>query len=236
MKGVRNMNPWRSISLIPPYIAEGDEEQIRRYNNLTGDKDRQVILDSIPEPFIGNPESARLVLLGLNPGHSDADSEWHSRQDFRNAMIDNLHNKSRRASYPFYPLNPAFKGNGAGRWWRPRTQELQDRSGLDTEAFAKRVLVIEWFPYHTRKSPSQSKSVCGASGYICDSQNYSVNLARELLDKSVLVVGMRSRKLWARADERFGRIPYLTNPQSGYISSGNNEQGVFDQMVKALSA
>jgi len=228
-------NPWLKLGQEPPYILGTDEKQIRHYNDLVGNNERKVIPKSIPEPFIGNPKTAKLVLLSLNPGHSHTDAEWHSRRDFKRAMFDNL--QQRPQQYPFYPLNPQFKGNGAGEWWRPRTLELQRESALDIKTFAERLLVIEWFPYHTVRSPARSKSIGGSTGRICESQCYSFQLAKDMSQKDgVVVVGMRSRRLWAEVDGVFEKIAYLKNPQCGYLSRGNTDPALFSRMVKALNA
>jgi len=228
-------NPWLKLGQEVPYILRSDDQQIRSYNELVRNKEKEVISSSIAEPFIGNPDTARLVLLSLNPGHSEKDTEWHKKEDFKRAMFANLQHEPQ--PYPFYPLNPQFNGNGAGEWWRPRTLELQRESGLKPETFAERLLVIEWFPYHTMRSPVRSRSICGTTGRICESQRYSFQLAKDMSQKrGVLVVGMRSRRLWAEADGDLGRIPYLNNPQCGYVSRGNTDPTLFRQMITVLSA
>jgi hypothetical protein len=227
-------NPWLNLrDSEGSHIAEIDRDSIDRYNILVGNKERKVIDKSIPEPFIGDPNSAKLILLSLNPGHSEKDLDWHNYEKFRNAMLSNL--EGRNQEYPFYPLNPAFEGSGAGEWWQPRTLELKRESGLNDEAFARKLLVIEWFPYHTEKAPARTKRICGSTGRICASQEYSFQLAKQMLDrKGAKVVGMRSKKQWIEADARFGTVPFLKNPQCGYISRGNTEDGLFDEMVKVL--
>ena len=106
--------------------------------------------------------------------------------------------------------------------------ELQNESGLDDRTFAER-LVIEWFPYHSERSGLR-KPVS-----VCESQKYSFQLAKQMLGKKgVEVVGMRSRKHWAEVDPRFGEVRFLKNPQCGYVTRGNTEGNLFDEMVKAL--
>lgn len=218
-------NPWlRLCSSEGSYVLDMDCKDIVRYNESVRDETKKVIEKSIPEPFIGNPESARIVLLNLNPGHSEDDEKDHRNPEFQKAMFLNLQHKLEE--YPFYPLNPAFKETGAGRWWRKRTRKLKMESGLDDHAFAERLLVIEWFPYHSEKSGLPRKRVC-------ESQEYSFWLAKEMLEKK-LVVRMRSEKHWVEVDRRFGEVPSLKNAQCGHISRGNTEGSLFDRILKAL--
>lgn len=217
-------NPWWKLGDKAPFVLGIDRSDIERYNTSVRTPDAKVVTESIPEPFIGNPDSARVVLLSLNPGHSEDDQKWHSNPEFQRAMRHNLCHESQE--YPFYPMNPEFASSGAAKWWGPRTRELREASGLDPRAFSERLLVIEWFPYHSKKSALRTKR-------ICESQQYSFDRAKKMLDKK-LVVRMRSRKHWAEVDPRFGRIPSLKNPQCGYISSGNCEGDLFEQIVKAM--
>jgi hypothetical protein len=193
---LRVQNPWLKLPGESDYILEIDRESIKRYNESRRREDRRVNLKSVPEPFIGNPESARVVLLSLNPGDSEDDLKAHSNHEFKKALFHNLSGESQ--NYPFYPLNPEFSWTGAGKWWLSRTRELRE-AGLNDATIAERLFVIEWFPYHSRKSEFPNKRVC-------ESQYYSFHLAKEMLEEKKLVVGMRSRKKWIEVDQRFGEV------------------------------
>ncbi len=220
-------NPW--LKLLPSEgtnVLDMDREAIDSYNDSVRNPEAKVILASIPEPFIGNPESARVVLLNLNPGHSEKDEKDHRGAELQEAMLHNLRHESQE--YPFYPLNPAFKGTGVEKWWSPILRKLQTESGLDTLTIARGLLVIEWFPYHSKKSALPAKLVC-------ESQKYSFQLARNMLEKhSAVGVGMRSMDHWVKADRWFGSVPFLKNRQRPWISRGNMDEGLFDRIVEAL--
>lgn len=222
-------NPWRELGLdtsVAPYVLKNDCEYIKCHNE-SARPEHKIMVNSIPEPFIGNPETAKLVLLNLNPGHGETDDKDHLRPEIKKAMFYNLHHFGSQ-EYPFYPLNPAFDGTGVANWWRPRLRKLQREAGLDTPMLAKRLLVIEWFPYHSKNSGLRKERKC-------ESQNYSFQLAKQMLEeRGVQVVGMRSKKFWVEADPIFGQIPFLKNPRCGYVGRGNMELGVFDRIVKAL--
>lgn len=82
-------NPWSEMSSEAPYVLEMDKGQIRDFDSRQKSHAR-LVLESIPEPFIGNPETARVVLLLLNPGHSDDDPDAHRNLQFKNALFRNL--------------------------------------------------------------------------------------------------------------------------------------------------
>jgi hypothetical protein len=128
-------------------------------------------VESIPEPFIGNPDSATVVLLSGNPYDSVEDPATHKIPAFRNAMRSNL---CRQPGSDFYPLNPDFRQTPCGVWWRKCLKELL--AELSAETLAKKMLVVEWFPYHSKNGKALPKKPV-------PSQLYSFQLAKEMLDR-----------------------------------------------------
>jgi len=77
-------NPWKGlISESDSLILPQDSVAIHRYNNLQRNAETIIATELVPEPFIGNPQTARLVLLGLNPGLSETDARNHRDAGFR---------------------------------------------------------------------------------------------------------------------------------------------------------
>jgi hypothetical protein len=217
-------NPWLELNAeSEQYLLEMDRDEILRFNTRVHPECR-IVLDSIPEPFIGNPESARVVLLLLNPGHVDSDRESHRVKTFKRSLIQNLHHQPQ--DYPFYPLNPLFESTGSAKWWLPRTRELLRESGLDRATLARRLLAIEWFPYHSRNSVLARQP-------LCESQEYTFQIAREML-RTKFVLVMRSVNHWANVDVDFLGVPRLKIPRSCYISKGNMDGGLFDELLRKL--
>lgn len=215
-------NPWSELPAQSPYVLDIDRTSLDKYNTLHNNH-KKIIFESVPEPFIGNPQSARVVLLNLNPGHSEDDAKAHSDADFRGAMMCNLRHEVQDC--PFYGLNPKFAWTGCGIWWRTRTRRLHE-AGLSWEAISNGLLVIEWFPYHSKRAGLPIKPVC-------PSQKYSFQLATEMLASKV-VVGMRSKKRWLKAVPAMQNVPFLESPQSPYISPANTGTELFQRIVEAL--
>lgn len=224
-------NPWLDLDRNPSggsYILEMDRAFIRQYNEkCAGRPEKTIMVKSIPEPFIGCAESARLVLLNLNPGHSKHDEEQHRGLELKEAIFRNLRGECQE--YPFYPLNPAFAQTGVGKWWCDRTDKLRKASGLTAPQFSKKLLVIEWFPYHSTKCGLGEKTDCGGS------QRFSHQLAKQMLNKAgVLVLGMKAKNRWVNVDPSFQQVPFLNSLQNASITRGNMKPGLFDSIVNAL--
>ncbi|HEX4038573.1 MAG TPA: hypothetical protein VHX37_10985 [Acidobacteriaceae bacterium] len=219
-------NPWESLTFDGgSYLLETDRASIEIFNKQQRDEDRRVVASAIPEPFIGDPSQAKVVLLGLSPGYS-VNNLSHSWADFRDGMFLNL--RHGKQDFPFYPLNPAFRETGAGQWWRKIVGRLRSESGLHESTFAKRLMVIEWFPYPSRRAALPVAK-------ICDSQEYTFDLAARMLKKEgVVVVGMRSRAHWVGASSEFRQVPFLVNKQRPFVTRGNMEGGLFDRILEAM--
>ena len=115
--------------------SDVDREQIKRYNSVQVEG-AKLVLESVPEPFIGNPRLAKVVLLLLNPGHKPEDRDAHCDPVFKAALFRNLQQEAQ--DYPFYPLNPALSWTPSAKWWTQRLRDLKASSGLSCRrAFRK---------------------------------------------------------------------------------------------------
>lgn len=216
-------NPWLNLPATAPYVLTIDREHIDKHNHACR-TDTQIITGSFPQPFIGDPARARVVLLALNPGHSDLDEQDHqANEDFRHDMRLNLRHEL--GEHPFYPLNPKFLRTGAGKWWMTATKALQE-AGISIPTLAERLMVIEWLPYHSLRFAMPKK--------LLPSQEYSFNLAKQMMGNNKLIVRMRSRKQWTGVHPDFERMSALSNPRCAHISRGNTKEDLFDRILAAL--
>jgi hypothetical protein len=223
-------NPWLRLNFSgPSYVLDADRDHVQHHNdNPRLHPEHRLMLDAIPEPFIGDPTTARVVLLGLNPGHDGTVPVTHGRAEIKAAIFRNLRHEHRE--YPFYAFDPVFRDTGVAEWWRKYTRALQREAGLDDRTLAQRLLVIEWLPYASTRFRLRSNAVW-------ESQKYSFHLAQRMLVKQgVQVIGMRSRALWLRAIPELIRVPFLRNPQNPCISGGNMERDAYDRVIQALTA
>jgi hypothetical protein len=217
-------NPWLDLPDQNPYVLELDKPSIARYSSrFVGDG--SINTESIPEPFIGNPGTATVLLLNLNPGDSPDDVKIHQHPAFRKAMFTNLRHAEQE--YPFYALDPELDWSPCAVWWNKALGNLLREKGLDRTTISQRLCVIEWFPYHSRRGRHLPLT------QVCPSQSYSFDLAQQSLGGKLIIL-MRSLRRWANVDPRFAQIPHLNNPMCSVISRNNTPEGVYDQVVEAL--
>lgn len=221
------INPWINMDESgPDYYLPSDFEFIQKFNAYHQDNAQfQIRLDSIPEPYIGNPHTAKIVLLLLNPGHSDEDILWQRKADFRHSLFNNLRHQAN--DYPFYLLDPRFRESGGGQWWRKKLSPLLKI--YDEKQLSQHILAIQWFPYHSVKySRKPLKS-------LLTSQQYSHWLTQKLIDQGKEIVVMRSLSMWKEV-VRFRENPIvLKNPRNPVISIANLGSENFNRLSQILS-
>ena len=72
-------NPWEDEDIESKtegreeFVAQVDRKAIDDYRKKITAPKQQLLLDVLPEPFIGDPATAALVALQLNPGASPKD-------------------------------------------------------------------------------------------------------------------------------------------------------------------
>ena len=216
-------NPWRKLSEVDPFVFDDDMEEIRRLNKNRSDEDTSIQMHLLPEPYIGNPHKAKVVLLNLNPGYDSNDYQWHVRPDFKTSVRRNLLHEEQ--DFPFYLLHPDFKESPGGQWWRKRLRHLLEKCGEQT--IAQKLCVIEWFPYH-------SKQASFPSWFSCKSQAYSHWLVQTALRRNAFILLMRARRLWKTVLPELKDVPSLKNPRCAYVNPGNMEDDTYKRICDAL--
>ena len=222
-------NPWLDLPSSPPYVLPCDREslgQLMEKLNARGVGDYAINLNSLPEPFIGKSDSATVLLLSLNPGNDPKDQIAHRDPAFREALRCNLRHGIQ--DHPFYALRPALEWTGCGHYWTSHVRWLLEHPELDRSCIAERLWVVDWFPYHSKKSGVPAKA-------ILPSQQYGFEMVRKAIGKK-LIVGLRAKRLWGEVDPRLADVPYLRSWQASHLSPKNCGEKVFNQIVEALKS
>ena len=214
-------NPWLDLPHTSPFVLADDMEAIEAFNTTATDAVR-IHVELLPEPFLGDPH-APIVLLGLNPGFSPEDIPHHSDPTFAHLLRLNIaHGQS---DFPFYLLNPRIAGPGQ-KWWERRLSRLLEVAPRET--IAKKLLNIEYFPYHSDRFAHHRLRVA--------SQDYGFFLVREAVHRGALVILMRGHRLWFSAVPElatYGRLFTLRSVQNTTISRKNCPEG-FEEVLAVL--
>lgn len=228
-------NPWLDLPESPPYVLPSDAGAVERFNAglKAGQEAFKIQVDSvIPEPFVGDPRTASVVVLLLNAGYKSVDDAAHADPAFLAALHKNLRHEP--TDFPFYFLDPEFKDTPGGAWWRARLRWLIADTSL--EQVAHRLACVEWFTY---------KSTSFKTGCRVPSQRYGHALVADTLARGALVVPLRARKVWEQSVPALARQRHditTASQQSVYLSPGNLKLNgaktpeAYDLLVNALGS
>ncbi|MFX1520555.1 MAG: hypothetical protein ACFFCD_11610 [Promethearchaeota archaeon] len=225
-------NPWLDLPTDkPPYCLPEDLPIISEFNKQVEEK-HLIRIDGLPEAYIGSTRDPRVVLLNLNPGWSPEDHKHFVLPDFRNAVLENLHNTLEE--YPFYHLNPKFHFTGGAKWWSQKLRYLINEVGRET--VANHVIVLEYFPYPSLRYKAVSNRIKKKFGIqLLQGQKYTIYLLKKFLNlKNTIFVGMRSIKKWMEiVPELEGKIITVKNFQNPVISPRNLPND-FSRLIEVL--
>jgi hypothetical protein len=96
------------------------------------------------------------------------------------------------------------------------------------EALSKRLLCLEFFPYHSQRFDRTTPRV--------SSQGYTFALLRDAIARDAVIIVMRARDLWLNAVAGLGyaQVFQLNSTQAVYITPNNCPDG-YAPIVKRLS-
>lgn len=193
-------NPWPRLPTNGRKVLAEDRPFVEAFNATQeqyrdGDRFR-LHLDPMPEPFLGNPRTARVVLLQLNPGFIPADCDAHGDWRFRQAARRNL---AHAADPPMFLLDPRFAATPGGRWWRGTINRLSRAvmeclgcsEGDARHHVAQRLLVVEFHGYHSNRFRPIPVTL--------PSQQYGFHLVQRAIERNLIVIVARGVRLWTIA-------------------------------------
>lgn len=212
-------NPWSELPRRPPYVLPADAEIIARHPKNA----RNLHLELLPLPFIGNPAATRVLLLNTNPGFSLHDIIDEQNLDFAQEAKASLVFASKLG---FHLLDPAFSQSSGARWWKTKLAALT--SAVQLPNVLQHVACVEWFPYHSE--------YFHYLGELLPSQQFSFDLVREAVIKGTTTVVMRAYKKWVEAvPELASSDPIrLRNPQNVSVSPGNMQASEWTRLTRQL--
>jgi hypothetical protein len=206
------MNPWEDLPTDAPFVLPSDREAVTEYQGRVRKPEHRLALDTLPEPWVGNPHTATVVVLQLNPGYKpEEDDPLHARADYLEVVRRSLTHQP--LDIPFHYLDPRFTESGGAGWCRRRNHWAVDRLGA--HMVGSHLAQLEWFPYRSTRAGRLPG---------LPSQHYSVELLREALDRRAVVIATRKIVEWEKAVPELVRYPLrlgTASVQNLALSPGN---------------
>ena len=230
---IRKLNPWRGLPTTGDFVLPQEKAYIEAYNAEQAKPENRVRLEIPPDPFVGSPDTARVLLLTKSPSWDERNiADYEDNPAYAQAMHQNL--QFENEDYPFYYLNPAFAHTSGYQWWFPKLRELieacQERLGAEEAQalVAKRVMTVAYFPYHVEKYVGTVQNM--------PSQKYSFGLVGALAQGGIPVVIQSHGKLWLKQmPSGHGTVITTNSAQSNFISRRNLPEGEFEKLLDLLT-
>ncbi|MGV0396434.1 hypothetical protein ACUY3K_10120 [Corynebacterium uberis] len=256
-------NPWANL-VLPAHIGsekivadcDPSDPNFRELAHRLRSPEKALRLDLPPEPFIGNINTARVLILTTNPGFSEADYQTWEHQELRDAYEENIHSGAEAGGFYFY-ASPKLLGTSSARWHAQAhnhiLQEIAKKlnlkaasvSALDSASQQRvlkvayeRIMHVDFFPYHSKKSCSLIER------RVLKSQEYQFHLVECAKARGIPIIVVRPYKAWYEAVESIKNV--VDQPQNSFVFGGGkvlltpqaidrvNGDGAFGKIAEAV--
>lgn len=244
----RNDNKW--------YVCENDRDVVGQFNiqcAIAKQFDYQIITNTPPEPWRGNPFEANLIILSLNPGYDpninmSLANLLQSNEMVRKELVEFRAKTLRLEAESFMPKKEdkepisCFEAEDmlSGWYWTTKFKELRRASEIEEYEFYKRVAVIEFHGYSSKRYHEWF----GNQPKYLKSQKFNRSLIRYIVEnrrEEVCFLVLRSWRLWkgllgenfiAKNKELFQINDH--NPRCQYLTENNLTPNVWERIITAI--
>lgn len=223
-------NPWLEMAnntARENFVIKEEQAIISKFNERVRDE-YKIHASIFPAPFMGNVESATVIILMLNPGY-DKDEDVDGTKYYQTYIDWWMQQIQHKLPYPELPLfclekNYILKSD----YWFKKLKPLIDIT--TDEIVATKIAKVQFFPYHSIKYKSLYKRLLKEENFdsYLPSQEYNFALVRRAIDRGALIVIPRSKKYWFEAIPElstYKNILFTKNYRNPILSENN--LGVF---------
>lgn len=237
------------FSEVKTYVYPGDEEMIEKFND-TASEETRFRINTAPFPFQGNPLTANVIILSLNPGYIPRVNEYfakilsHYPQLWEMVMIFLRRNLRLEDDWIMPRPEESLEGhptsqdayNMLGDWYWYDILSKWEKDGLPIEEIASKVAIIQNIAYHSEKAKELPK------GVLLPSQLFIKKMIRHIAytKKTLFVVPRAVRKwenllgpIWTRLKDE-GRIIIGRNPINQHLTEKNLGTENYQKIINHL--
>lgn len=257
---LRKANPWKRIA--EEYEKRGykdyrdtvhpdDKPVVDEYNKTAKDEHR-LQLHLPPEPFWGNPLTAEVAILMLNPGYVELCNELYNdlhedeKKMFIKAKCSTLSIQDKWCVPNGDDMDPDLADilNRIGEYyWTGKTGDGGKLGKLFKEfpCANKKIAIIQLLGYHSKRYKAVPKKLLEGK-FLFPTQEYAIRLVRYLIKQDKLIIIARGKRIWyecipelANYEEK-GKVVFLKNYRNTTISPGNCNDGDWEKITTALKS
>lgn len=226
-------NPWQDLPVTAPFVLPEDKPFVDAFNEIckrSGDSNHELHFELPPSPFTGFHDAPLVVLLA-NPLWVESSIHEQTQPEFFNQLLDGITAVNGTA---FWPILDDVATTQAGKWWRPKIENLKEIVGTQTyNELAQKILAIDLHGYHSSK---------WSAPYVnFPSQAFTFQLVREIVQRgeATIIVARCWRQWYAAIPELISYEPQvarLNSSQSAFLSRNNMSELDFQKVERALTS
>ena len=276
---LKALNPWNEVAnMINPeekdclfrdenkewYVYSEDKERITEFNKNCKEGDTDLIITNTPpEPWRGNPLTANLIILTLNPGYDPNINKSLANliQSVDNVRKELVTFRKRTLQLEAASMMPEIDHTEkpisckeaedmlSGWYWTKNLKALREQSELSENEFWKRIAVIEFHGYSSTTC-NKRFPLCGKDSSVLKSQSFNKDLIEYIVNNrgsEVRFLIVRAKKQWVDflgniynenlflSKENKGRSPSVTKKNlAEKDKDGQIEKDIFEEIKKAV--
>ena len=230
-------NPWIEFveKLDDANLVIKEEQVVIEKFNQNATDTFKVHSEIMPAPFMGNVQTAPIVLLMLNPGYDQEEELKGYYKEYKSFWKNEIQHIQSIPELPLFCLDEQYINYS--NYWGKKLKPLT--SITSKEKVAKNICKIQFFPYHSKKFKAISKKILDKEGFenYLPSQKYNFHLVNEAMRRNAIIIILRSRIMWFKAIPELKEYKNLhfTNSYLNTILSEGNLSETFPKIVNILN-
>lgn len=194
------------------FVLKAEQNAIQEFNETVSET-YKIHTEIMPSPYMGNVETAPIVLLTLNPGFDKKEVEKGFHGKYNHWLEKELVHEHINPELPLFNLDESYREDSS--YWFNKLKPLHQRYGI--KAVADKVCKIQYFPYTSQKFRKISSRLLSKEiglEYL-PSQLYNFWLVEKAIERNAVIILTRSKDLWFKA------VPALKNYQNIYFTNSS---------------
>lgn len=230
-------NPWIEFvkNLDETNLVLKEDKAVIDKFNRSANETFKVHTEIMPAPFMGNVQSAPILLLLLNPGYDDKEEIKGFYKKYKPFWKNEIQHTQSIPELPLFCLDDKYIEYSD--YWNNKLKPLTIISSK--EKVAENICKIQFFPYHSKKFKPISKKIYATEGIdnYLKSQKYNFYLVKKAMERKAIIIILRSKKMWFEAIPKLEKYEnlYFTNSYLNTILSENNLSKTFPKIVNILN-
>jgi len=236
-------NPWVALAeriegnnyVLPKDCLHPEDKLIVNEFNSTAKKEHRLILDIAPEPFTGNPLTAEVVILTLNPGFVEKCNYgiFNNLDMERQEAYIKSKCKMLRLQENVCVSDNADILDIEEHYWERKLKSVLKMPNVNTK-----IALVQYLAYQSEKYKDIPKKLFGKDTDLLYTQKYTIRLVKFLMEQGKVIVIARNKRNWYRHVpdlENYKKKVLLKNYRNTVISLRNCVDDGFELIKKVLS-